>query len=128
MFGTNAPRLVRAITDEIEKTKKAIEENLPREGIGYDELTDEEQEVANEEKRRRDEANRVEEEAREQAVYNRRVEIVENMVHHIKEFTIVILYPKCNYDQQTSTAEYINEFNIKRKLYFRIYLAIELQS
>lgn len=109
MFGTNAPRLMRIITDEIDKEAKSIAEHTPRTGIDFDQLTDEEQHRADEEKRIVEEAARIEEEAREQAIYERRVAVADNMVPNVREYNITILFPKVTYEQLNLVHEAMNE-------------------
>ncbi|GLV37853.1 uncharacterized protein CBL_06445 [Carabus blaptoides fortunei] len=98
MFGANAPRLVNIITEEIMKERKAIADKTPRDGIQFDQLTEEEQERVNEETQIAEEAARIEREERERKINERREEIVNNMMDYIKEYNFIMLWPHVNND------------------------------
>lgn len=115
MFGTNAPRLVNIITDELHKTRKAMEEGIGREGIDFHQLTPEEQERVDEENRIIEEAARVEAEARERERHERRVEIADNLYPNIREYNMIILYPNKTYDDIMIVQEHMNQTNLSSK-------------
>lgn len=98
MFGANAPRLVNIITEEIMKERKAIADKTPREGIQFDQLTEEEQERVNEETQIAEEAERIEREERERKINERREEVVNNLMDYIKEYNFVMLWPHVTND------------------------------
>lgn len=118
MFGSNAPRLVQVITEELKKTEEAIKSDTAREGIEFFELTPEEQEILDEESRIAEEMLRIETEKKEREIFERREAVVNAIKDNIKEVSMVLLLPHITYDQINMIYDHMTQNHLSSKFYF----------
>lgn len=101
MFGANAPRLINMVTEELNKHIIGKAEHTPREGIKFDQLTNEEQQKVDKEKQIRQEAETIEREAREKEIMEHRETVVANLMEPMKDYMFAMLWPHVQNDGTT---------------------------
>ncbi|XP_054286871.1 uncharacterized protein LOC129002819 [Macrosteles quadrilineatus] len=106
MFGANAPRLMRLITQELEKETKVLKGERERQSIPFNELTEEEK-TRKEETRRKEEAEK-EKEARElaDAVEELKIRNLTRFAKLLVDKTVMLYFPHMIDDQGTCSAAF----------------------
>ncbi|GLH03604.1 Uncharacterized protein GBIM_09476, partial [Gryllus bimaculatus] len=102
MFGANAPRLIKLMTEEIQKEGEFQRSQGERFGIDIEELTPEEKERAEREKAREAEANAAKEAVLNEEREKRRQKVVRKLVREMKYDSVVLFLPFLK-DAETSS-------------------------
>lgn len=130
MFGANAPKLIRMITEELKKETEVREGTTERKEVKeIEEFADEEQERYDVENAIVLEARRIEEEAKAKALYEQRLAQANNILETYNHLGAILVLPKA----ESKYAEVLGELwgdaglNVgnKEKVYVHISVLID---